>query len=518
MTETAQAKNGGVSLGLEAEVFKATGRLRGNMEPADYKHIVLGLIFLKQISDGFDARQSELLAENPDRAEDPNAYAEVNLFWLPKEARWLHLRASSKESDIGELVDEAMAAIERENTTLKDVLPKNYCHPELNPILLGKLIDLIASTTMGKGDGNPHEAMSQMYEYFLCEFADREGKRCAEHYTPRSIVRTAVEMLRPLRGRVYDPCCRSGGMLVQAHRLAETRNGKSRDIAVYGQERNYTAWRQCKMNLAAHRISGEVRWNSMGSIHRDELADLSADCILANPPFSFSDGWGKRPAEDSRWKYGVPGSGDDNFAWLQHILHHLSPGGRACAVLTNGSLSTSVPAAGQIRKAMVEDGVVDCIVAMPGQLYYSTQIPVCLWLMKKAEKGDMMRSRQGELLFIDAWKMGVMGGGQQREFADAEIEVISGTYHRWREGRDYKDIPNFCRAAGIEEIRRHGYDLAPARYVGGDGAEQAEDRFVERLSKLHDEIDEQLSKEEDLAVAIRQQLAAASGAEGSKNA
>jgi len=434
MAKAKKARNEGANLGFEAELFKAADKLRGSMEPSDYKHVVLGLIFLKHISDSFEDRRSELLAKNPDEVEDRDAYTEENVFWLPKGARWAKLRANAKQPNVGRLIDDAMVAIEKDNMTLKGVLPKDYGRPALNSILLGELIDLISGIAMGEGKDKSRDVLGRVYEYFLGQFAGSEGKRGGEFYTPRSVVRTMVEMLQPQKGRVYDPCCGSGGMFVQSEGFVEAHEGRLGDIAIYGQERNYTTWRLCKMNLAVRRIDADIRWNSEGSFHKDELPDLRADYILANPPFNISDWGGERLKEDARWKYGIPPAGNANYAWLQHILHHLSPTGTAGVVLANGSLSTTQSGEGEIRMAMIEDDVIECVVAMPGQLFYSTQIPVCLWFLKKNKKKDAFHSRPGEVLFIDARKIGVMVDRTHREFTDTDISRIASTCHNWGGG------------------------------------------------------------------------------------
>jgi type I restriction enzyme M protein len=360
---TKKSKNGdGGNLGFEADLFKAADKLRGNMEPSDYKHVALGLIFLKHISDSFEARRAALLEDDktfPKNAgtkpsEDPDEYAAENVFWVPKEARWSHLQANAKQPSIGKLIDEAMIAIEKRNETLKGVLPKEYARPALNAVMLGELIDLISGITLGKEKGEARDVLGRVYEYFLGQFAGSEGKRGGEFYTPRSVVRVMVEMLEPYKGRVYDPCCGSGGMFVQSEKFAEEHEGRIGDIAIYGQESNYTTWRLCKMNLAVRGIDADIKWNNEGSFHKDELRDLKADFVLANPPFNISDWGGDRLREDVRWKYGPPPASNANFAWIQHILHHLAPNGTAGVVLANGSLSSTSNGEDIIRRALVE--------------------------------------------------------------------------------------------------------------------------------------------------------------------
>jgi len=501
-----QANNNGANLGFEADLFKAADKLRGNMEPSDYKHVALGLIFLKHISDSFEAKRTELLAEYPDGAEDPDEYAAENVFWVPKEARWSHLQANAKQTGIGKLIDEAMLAIEKVNPTLKGVLPKDYARPALNAVMLGELIDLISGIAMGEGKDKSRDVLGRVYEYFLGQFAGSEGKRGGEFYTPRSVVRTMVEMLQPHKGRVYDPCCGSGGMFVQSEKFVESHEGRLGDIAIYGQESNYTTWRLAKMNLAVRGIDADIRWNSEGSFHKDELPDLRADYILANPPFNISDWGGERLREDARWKYGIPPAGNANFGWLQHILHHLGPNGTAGVVLANGSMSSSQSGEGDIRKAMIEGDVVDCMIALPGQLFYSTQIPACLWFLAKNKKNGGFRNREKEILFIDARKLGVMVDRTRREFTDEDIANIADTYHRWREGRDYEDVPGFCKSAGMEEIKGHGYVLTPGRYVGAAAAEDDGVSFEERFAALRAELEERFEEAGELTELIQKKL------------
>lgn len=440
--------NNGASLGYEAELFKAADKLRGNMEPSDYKHVALGLIFLKHISDRFEARQRELAAEYPEGVEDPDEYAAENVFWVPQAARWSHLQANAKQPTIGKLIDEAMLAIEKENASLKGVLPKEYARPALNAVTLGELIDLISNIALGEAQDTARDVLGRVYEYFLGQFAGSEGKRGGEFYTPRSVVRVLVEMLQPYQGRVYDPCCGSGGMFVQSEKFVEDHAGRIGDIAIYGQESNYTTWRLCKMNLAVRGIDSDIRWNSEGSFHKNELPDLRADFILANPPFNISDWGGDRLREDVRWRFGIPPTGNANYAWLQHIWHHLAPTGTAGVVLANGSMSSQQSGEGEIRRAMIEGDSIDCMIALPGQLFYSTQIPACLWFLAKDKSNGIardkkLRDRRGEILFIDARKLGYMVDRTRREFSNEDVAQIADTYHHWREGNGMR----MCRGS-----------------------------------------------------------------------
>lgn len=509
----------GGDLGFEAELFKAADKLRGNMEPSDYKHVALGLIFLKHISDSFEAKRAELLEEYPEGAEDRDEYAADNVFWVPPTARWTHLQANAKQPSIGKMIDEAMIAIEKDNENLKGVLPKDYARPALNAVMLGELIDLISGITLGAERGEARDVLGRVYEYFLGQFAGSEGKRGGEFYTPRSVVRVMVEMIEPFKGRVYDPCCGSGGMFVQSERFMEQHGGRIGDIAVYGQESNYTTWRLCKMNLAVRGIDADIKWNSEGSFHKDELRDLKADFVLANPPFNISDWGGDRLREDVRWKYGIPPAGNANFAWVQHIVHHLAPSGVAGVVLANGSMSSTQNNEGAIRQALIEGingapGVVDCMVALPGQLFYSTQIPVCLWFLARDKSNGVardakLRDRRGEVLFIDARKLGHMVDRTRKEFSDADIEKITRAYHAWRgegEAGAYADVPGFCKSARVEELKAHGYVLTPGRYVGAAEAEEDDIPFTERISLLSSKLDAQFSRSDELNAIIREKL------------
>ena len=513
MTIAPNAGTKGGELGFEAQLFRAADKLRGNMEPSDYKHVALGLIFLKYISDAFSARHAELLAEYPEGAEDPDEYLAENVFWVPEGARWSHLQANAKQPTIGRMVDEAMLALEKVNPSLKGVLPKEYARPALNAVMLGELIDLVSGIALGSGKSEARDVLGRVYEYFLGQFAGSEGKRGGEFYTPRSVVRTMVELLEPfpdpargVKGRVYDPCCGSGGMFVQAERFVEDHRGRLGDIAVYGQESNYTTWRLCKMNLAVRGIDADVRWNSDGTFHKNELPDLRADFVLANPPFNISDWGGERLRDDARWVYGPPPAGNANFAWLQHVLYQLAPNGTAGVVLANGSMSSSQSGEGEIRRRMVEGDVVDCMVALPGQLFYSTQIPACLWFLAKNRTNGRFRDRRGEVLFIDARKLGHLVDRTRRELTDDDVQAIAGTYHRWREGEGYEDVPGFCKAATIAEIAGHGFVLTPGRYVGA-AAEEDDVPFPERFAGLQAKLELQFAESETLTATIRDKLA-----------
>jgi type I restriction enzyme M protein len=507
------------SLGFEAELFKAADKLRGNMEPSDYKHVALGLIFLKYISDAFEAKHAALLAEDAIAAEDKDEYLADNVFWVPKEARWSHLKANAKQSSIGVLIDDAMRALEKDNESLKGVLPKDYARPALNKVMLGELIDLISGIAMNEGSNRSKDILGRVYEYFLGQFAGAEGKRGGEFYTPRSVVRVLVEMLEPYQGRIYDPCCGSGGMFVQSEKFVEEHGGRIGDIAIYGQESNYTTWRLAKMNLAVRGIDSKIFWNNEGSFHKDEFAaqrgsdgaPMKADYIIANPPFNISDWGGDRLREDVRWQFGVPPAANANYAWLQHIHHHLAPNGTAGVVLANGSMSSGQSGEGEIRKAMVEADVIDCMVALPGQLFYSTQIPACLWFIARNKNpGKGWRDRRGQVLFIDARKMGRLVDRTRRELLDADITLIAETYHAWRGESglaSYEDLPGFCKSADLDEIRSHGHVLTPGRYVGAEAALDDDVPFVARFADLRSKLDEQFKESIRLQGIIRSSLA-----------
>jgi type I restriction-modification system DNA methylase len=476
------------ALGFESTLFKAADKLRGNMEPSDYKYVVLGLIFLKYISDAFEAKYAELIEEDEEAAEDRDEYLADNVFWVPPNARWAFLREHSKSPRIGVVVDDAMRAIEKDNESLKGVLSKDYARPELNKIMLGGLIDLITNINLNKDGDSSKDILGRVYEYCLSQFAGAEGKRGGEFYTPRSVVRTLVEMLEPYSGRIYDPCCGSGGMFVQSERFVKEHGGRIGDIAIYGQESRHVTWRLAKMNLAVRGIDSEIHWNNEGSFLKDALRDLKADFILANPPFNDSDWSGDLLRDDKRWTFGVPPVGNANFAWLQHIYHHLAPSGTAGVVLANGSMSSTQSGEGNIRTAMVEADVVDCMVALPGQLFYSTQIPACLWfLTRKKNPGKGLRDRRKQVLFIDARKLGVMVDRTRRELTDADIQKIATAYHAWRGEKNagkYEDIPGFCCSVSLEEVRKQGHILTPGRYVGAEEQEDDGEPFEDKMRRL----------------------------------
>src|SRR2546421_7210069 len=442
-SRVAVKSNNSANIGFEAKLWLAADKLRSNMDAAEYKHVVLGLIFLKYISDSFEEHHAKLVAGEGEHAdanpEDPDEYRAENIFWVPPAARWTYLQNSAKQPTIGKIVDDAMDAIERDNSPLKGVLPKDYARPALDKQRLGELIDLIGTIGLGDKANRSQDILGRVYEYFLGQFASAEGKKGGQFYTARPVVQLLVEMLAPYKGRVFDPCCGSGGMFVQsvkfvkAHASGNGNGGKAKgDISIYGQESNNTTWRLAKMNLAIRGIEANIVWNEQGSFHGDAFKDLRADFVLANPPFNDSDWGGERLREDVRWKYGVPPASNANFAWVQHFIHHLSATGIAGFVLANGSMSSNQSGEGGIRKKIVEADLVDCMVALPGQLFYSTQIPVCLWFLTRNKKNGRFRDRRGETLFIDARKMGSMTDRVHRELTEADINRIASTYHAWR--------------------------------------------------------------------------------------
>ena len=507
----------GATTGHEAELWRMADALRGSMDAAEYKHVVLGLIFLKYISDAFEEMHARLEGEQDEGAdpEDPDEYRAENIFWVPPEARWSYLKAQARQPDIGRLVDDAMTAIERDNSALKDVLPKDYARPALDKQRLGQLVDMISNIRVGDADARSKDVLGRVYEYFLSQFASAEGKKGGEFYTPRCVVKLLVEMLEPWRGRVYDPCCGSSGMFVQsvefirAHATGNGNGGRARgDISVYGQESNYTTWRLARMNLAIRGIEGQIAHGD--TFHNDRHPDLRADFILANPPFNVSDWGGERLTDDKRWRYGVPPPRNANFAWVQHIVHHLAPAGAAGFVLANGSMSSAQSGEGEIRKSLVEADLVDCMVALPGQLFYSTQIPACLWFLARDRRDARFRDRRGEVLFIDARTLGRMVDRTHRELTDEDIARIADTYHAWRgeEGAgDYADVPGFCKAASLEEMRKHGHVLTPGRYVGAAPQEEDDEPFEDKMKRLVAQLRDQQDQGAKLDAAIKANLA-----------
>ncbi len=500
----------GASLGFEQKLWQVADKLRNNMDAAEYKHVVLGLIFLKYISDAFETKHKEVVDDSSSGrdSEDPDEYRAENIFWIPPESRWDYLQRNAKQPTIGKLIDDAMDGIERDNPPLKGVLARNYARAALDKQRLGELIDLIGTIGLGDPESRSKDILGRVYEYFLGQFADAEGKKGGQFYTPRSIVSLLVEMIEPYRGRIFDPCCGSGGMFVQSEKFIEAHQGKLDDIHIFGQESNQTTWRLCKMNLAIRGIEATfVKWNNEGSFLNDEHKDLKADFILANPPFNDSDWKGELLREDARWKFGVPPAGNANFAWVQHFISHLSSTGIAGFVLANGSMSSNTSGEGEIRKNIVEADLVDCMVALPSQLFYNTMIPACLWFVSRDRKDHKFRDRRGEVLFIDARKMGVMIDRRHRELTEEEVKKISSVYHAWRgEGGKYEDVAGFCKAVKIDEIRKHGHILTPGRYVGAEDVEEDGEPFEEKMKRLTTELAGQMNEGKKLDEEIKKNL------------
>jgi len=477
----------GANLGFEAKLWAAADALRNNMDAAEYKHVVLGLIFLKYISDAFEAKHAELVAQKAKGAdpEDPDEYRAASIFWVPKEARWTQLKASAPQATIGTLVDDAMAAIERDNPSLKGVLPKDFGRPGLDKQRLGQIINLVSDIALGSAAERAKDTLGRVYEYFLARFASAEGKSGGQFYTPSRVVRVLVEMLAPYKGRVYDPCCGSGGMFVSSEKFIEAHSGKLGDISIYGQESNYTTWRLAKMNLAIRGIDAQIAHGD--TFHKHAHPDLKADYVLANPPFNDSDWRGELLKDDKRWAYGVPPASNANYAWVQHFIYHLAPTGLAGFVLANGSMSSNQSGEGEIRKVIIEADLVDCMVALPGQLFYSTPISVCLWFLARNKKNGRFRNRRGETLFIDARNMGTLVDRVHRELTDEDVARIAGAYHAWRGDKDageYADVAGFCKAAMLDDIRKHGHVLTPGRYVGAEAVEDDGEPFDEKMKRL----------------------------------
>lgn len=515
-TKSASSTSTAANVGYEAQLWQMADALRGSMDAAEYKHVALGLLFLKYISDAFEEKHAKLEAEQAQGAdpEDPDEYRAENIFWVPPEARWSNLKNQAKQPTIGQIVDDAMSGIERDNPALKGVLPKDYARQALDKQRLGQLIDLITNIKVGDEESRSKDVLGRVYEYFLSQFASAEGKKGGEFYTPRCVVKLLVEMIEPYKGRVYDPCCGSSGMFVQsvefirAHANGNGNGGKAKtDISIYGQESNYTTWRLAKMNLAIRGIEGQIAHGD--TFHNDRFPDLKADFILANPPFNVSDWGGDRLREDKRWQYGAPPVGNANFAWVQHMIHHLAPAGTAGFVLANGSMSSTSSSEGEIRKTIIEADLVDCMIALPGQLFYSTQIPACLWFLSRDKMNGRFRDRRGEVLFIDARKMSQMIDRTHRELTEDEISKIANIYHAWRGERDagtYQDVPGLCKSATMEEIRKHHHVLTPGRYVGSEIQEDDGEPFEEKMQRLVDELQAQQKEAHLLDVAIMTNL------------
>lgn len=500
---------------LEKQLWKAADKLRKNIDAAEYKHIVLGLIFLKYISDAFEELYARLKAEEAQGAdpEDKDEYKAENVFFVPQDARWQYLQARAKQPEIGKYVDEAMDAIEKENASLKGVLPKVFARQNLDPTSLGELIDLVGNIALGDAKARSADVLGHVFEYFLGEFALAEGKKGGQFYTPRSVVELLVEMLEPYKGRVFDPCCGSGGMFVQSLKFVSSHAGRVNDISIYGQESNQTTWRLAKMNLAIRGIdSSQVKWNNEGSFLNNAHKDLKADYIIANPPFNVSDWGGDLMRTDGRWQYGVPPTGNANFAWMQHFIYHLAPNGQAGVVLAKGALTSKSSGEGEIRKALVENGLIDCIVNLPAKLFLNTQIPASLWFMSRGSAGSptganrRFRDHKGEILFIDARNLGHLINRRTRELSQEDVDRITSTYHEWRNpDGQYEDVAGFCAAVPISKVAELDYVLTPGRYVGLPDDED-DFNFAERFASLKAELEAQLEEEAQLNQLISDNL------------
>lgn len=506
------AKNNNKTEPFEKSLFKAADKLRKNIDAAEYKHIVLGLIFLKYISDSFEELHQKLIEAKGEYAgadpESSDEYHAENIFFVPQNARWKYLHSRAKLTTIGTDLDDAMELIEKENSSLKGILPKVYARPNLDKAALGGLIDLISNIALGDEAAKAKDILGRVYEYFLGEFANSEGKKGGQFYTPKPIVRLMVEMIEPYHGRVYDPCCGSGGMFIMSEKFVQSHQGRIDDISIYGQESNQTTYRLCRMNLAIRRIDGtQVLWNTEGSFLNDQHKDLKADFILANPPFNDSDWSGELMQKDARWQFGTPPAGNANFAWLQHMIYHLSPKGIMACVLANGSLSSQTSNEGEIRKNLVDNDLVDCIVMLPKQLFYNTGIPACIWFISRKRTGNGDRKRTGEILFIDASELGFMKDRTHRDFSDEDIIKIAGTYHEWRKvDGNFENIKGFCKSASIEDLKKHEFVLTPGRYVGIPDEIDDGIPFEEKIAVYTNELKEQLEEEKRLNEEIKIQM------------
>ena len=488
------------TIGFEEELWASADKLRNNMDAAEYKHVVLGLIFLKYVSDTFMEKYKELLEEDEEFAEDMDAYLAEGVFWVPEIARWDYIAKHSKQVEIGQIVDSALDAIEKENDSLRGVLPKNYSRPELDKRILGEIIDLFTNINVGGKEGKEKDILGRVYEYFLGKFAANEGKGGGEFYTPKSIVSLMVEMIQPFKGYVYDPACGSGGMFVQSLKFVEEHSGSTFDISVYGQESNPTTWKLAKMNLAIRGIENNLGSKNADTFHEDLHKNLKADYILANPPFNQSD-WGQPLlVDDARWKWGTPPQGNANYGWIEHMLDKLSQKGKAGVVLANGSLSSNTSGEGDIRRKILEDDLVDCIVALPDKLFYTTGIPVCIWFFNRDKK------HKGQTLFIDARKMGDMVNRRLRELSDEDIKKIANTYIAWQNEDGYEDVQGYCKVASIDEIKEHDYILTPGRYVGIEEVEDNGEPFEEKMERLTTTLANQFKKSRGLEEEIIKQL------------
>lgn len=488
------------TIGFEDQLWASADKLRNNMDASEYKHVILGLIFLKYVSDTFMEKHEELMEDDPDFAEDRDEYTAEGIFWVPENARWNYIAEKSKQSEIGAVIDEALDNIEKENETLRGVLPKNYSRPELDKRILGEIVDLFTNINIGGTIEKEKDVLGRVYEYFLGKFAANEGKSGGEFYTPRSIVKLMVDMIEPYKGYVYDPACGSGGMFVQSLKFVEEHSGNAFDISVYGQESNPTTWKLAKMNLAIRGIENNLGSKNSDTFHEDLHTSLKADYILANPPFNQSD-WGQPLlVNDPRWKYGTPPAGNANYGWIEHMIDKLNQDGKAAVVLANGSLSSNTSNEGKIRKNILEADLVDAIVALPDKLFYTTGIPVCIWFFNRN------KNNKGETLFIDARKLGTMVSRKLRELTDEDIRKVADTYHTYNNKGEYEDKLGFCKRATIDEIKKNDYILTPGRYVGIEEEEDDGEPFEEKMARLTAILAEQFVKSRELEEEIRKQL------------
>ncbi len=533
-----EKKKNGANLGFEEKLWQAADKLRGNMDAAEYKHVVLGLIFLKYISDAFEEKYADLKSREETEftdPEDPDEYLADNIFWVPAKARWSNIKTSAKKPEIGRIIDEAMEALEKENDTLAGVLTKDYSRESLDKRRLGELIDLISTIGLGDKESQTKDVLGRVYEYFLGKFADAEGKNGGQFYTAKCIVELLVEMIEPYKGRILDPCCGSGGMFVQSEKFIQSHGGRRTDVSIYGQESNSTTVKLAKMNMAIRQIDAKIEYGD--SFHNDKFKDLRVDYLLANPPFNDSDWGGNSLRDDVRWKFGIPPAGNANYAWIQHFISHLAPNGIAGFVMANGSLSSNQSGEGDIRKNIIEADLVDCIVALPGQLFYNTMIPVCLWFVSRDRQNNKFRDRRGETLFMDARKLGEMIDRKHKTLTEEDIKKIADTYHTWRgemasmetgqmllaaeqstienylkesgereEPEGYEDIPGFCKTATIDEIRKNSYILTPGRYVGMEEIKDDGIPFEEKMAELSATLYEQFAEAARLEAAIKRNL------------
>ena len=496
-----------VTIGFEEKLWTMADKMRNNMDPSEYKHVVLGLLFLKYISDRFETKYKILVKENKGFEEDRNEYFSENIFWVPQSSRWSNIEKNSKTSEIGKIIDNSLREVEKENIVLRGILDKRYANSDIDKTRLGELIDIISNIKHLSNEDTRKDLLGRVYEYFLGRFADAEGKGGGEFYSPNSIVRTMVKMIEPYKGKVYDPACGSGGMLVQSEKFVEEKSGEINDISVYAQESNPTTWRLCKMNLAIRGIDGNIGKQHGDSFHNDLHKELKADFVLANPPFNISDWGGEKLIGDRRWKYGMPPLGNANYAWLQHMIHHLNRNGVAGIVLANGSLSNTTCSEKEIRRKIIEDDLVDCIVAMPPNLFFTTGIPVCLWILNRNKVNLNFRKRKNETLFIDARNLGVMKTRKNRILEEKDMDKIANIYHEWKkiDGK-YEDVKGVCKGSNIEEIKLHNYILTPGRYVGVEDVEEAGESFEVNMTDLTEKLSKQFKRSKELEEEIKGHL------------